>query len=162
MIRFSETEWIERMDQLSQVEYMVVDDFISEELFRTITDYFDRLMQKDRFSKAGIGEAGNRQVEASVRGDFIYWLDRERDHELTDFFNLIDELINNIRRYCYLSISDFEFISPTTPPAPAMRNTSTSSTSAPTGFYPSWSISTKIGNRKMRESSKYTARIRIS
>lgn len=109
MTRFSEAEWIAYMDQLSQDDYLVVDDFISEELFETITDYFDNLMQKDRFSKAAIGEAGNRQVEASVRGDFIYWLDRERDRKLSELFNLVDELIANIRRYCYLSISDFEF-----------------------------------------------------
>lgn len=105
----SEDQWIEWLDRLSENDYLVVDNFISDRLYHKIRSYFDHLMEENEFSKAGIGDAGHRQIESSVRGDFIYWLDRNRDNELSDFFDLVEVLISKIKRYCYLSISDYEF-----------------------------------------------------
>jgi SM-20-related protein len=65
--------------------------------------------QADKLKKAGIGTQDDFQVKAEIRGDFIYWLDENRDSALSPFFGLMDELNQNLRRFCYLSLSGSEF-----------------------------------------------------
>ena len=38
----------------------------------------------------------------------MYWLSRQNDTELQELFHRTDELIERIKRLCFLSISDFE------------------------------------------------------
>ncbi len=105
----AEDQWTAWLDKLAEREYLVVDDFISEELFETILSYFDRLQQEEEFSKAGIGARQERQVQGAIRGDRIYWLNRDKDEELAPFFKLADELVDRLKRYFFMSISDYEF-----------------------------------------------------
>lgn len=102
-------KWIEWMDQLSEKDFVVIDDLISDKLHRLIMDFFHTAEGDDKLKKAGIGSGGELQVKDSVRGDFIHWLDREKDKELTLFFEFMDNLIQNLKRYCYLSLTDSEF-----------------------------------------------------
>lgn len=97
------------LDKLAGQEYLVVDDFISEELYKTILAYFERLQEHEEFSKAGIGARQERQVESAIRGDRIYWLSRDKDEELAPFFRLADELAERLKRHFFVSISDYEF-----------------------------------------------------
>src|SRR6056297_28036 len=105
----TEEMWIEWMDTLATHNYVIVDEFISQDLFRTIMDYFREMESRDKLQKAGIGSSGEFQIKSAVRGDFIHWLNRNVDTALTPFFGLMDELNENLRRYCYLSLSDSEF-----------------------------------------------------
>lgn len=105
----SEEKWTEWMDRLAEDDFVVIDDFISDEMFRSILAFFYAAEGDDKLKRAGIGTGGELQVKDSVRGDFIYWLDRQKDAELTSFFNLMDELIQKLKRYCYLSLTDSEF-----------------------------------------------------
>lgn len=102
-------QWIQWMDELAENDYVVVDDFISQEVFRSIMDFFQEKEKNDLLKKAGIGSSGEFQVNTDIRGDFIYWLDRERDEQLEFFFGLMDELIQSLKRYCFLSLSGSEF-----------------------------------------------------
>lgn len=97
------------MDQLAEQDYVVVDDFISDEFFERIMAFFSEAENNDKLKKAGIGAQQDFQLKAEVRGDFIYWLDEERDRELSFFFDLKDELVQNLKRFCYLSLSGAEF-----------------------------------------------------
>ena len=105
----SEEKWTEWMDRLAEQDFVIVDDFISDELFRSILEFFHSAEGSDKLKRAGIGTGGELQVKDSVRGDFIYWLDREKDTELIPFFELMDELIQKLKQYCYLSLTDSEF-----------------------------------------------------
>jgi len=105
----SDAEWSEWMDQLAEKDYVVIDEFISDELFRKVMDFFHKKESGDQLKKAGIGSTGEFQIKSAVRGDFIYWLDREKDSELKPFYDLMDDLIQNLRRFCYLSLTDSEF-----------------------------------------------------
>jgi SM-20-related protein len=109
MHHFTEQQWIDWFDQLSRDGYLVVDNFISDELYADILTYFNHLKEQDGLSKAGIGASGRHQIDKTVRGDLIYWLDSKRDEQLSDFFNLADEMVAKIKRYCFLSITDYEF-----------------------------------------------------
>jgi SM-20-related protein len=108
-MNYSDETWINWMDQLAEQDYVVVDDFISEELYNHIMQFFADVENSDKLKKAGIGAQQDFQLKAEVRGDFIYWLEEERDTELSAFFDLKNELINNLKRFCYLSLSGSEF-----------------------------------------------------
>lgn len=107
-IRYDEV-WSEWMDELAENDFVVVDDFISDELFRLIMQFFRKMENEDKLQKAGIGSSGEFRITSAIRGDFIYWLDRSKDTELAPFFSLMDELNQNLKQYCYLSLSDSEF-----------------------------------------------------
>lgn len=97
------------MDRLAEDDYLVVDDFITEKLFEEIMAFFHEMEETDKLKKAGIGSQNDFQVKAEIRGDFIYWLDENRDKELHPFFELMEELTGNLKRFCYLSLSGSEF-----------------------------------------------------
>ncbi len=103
------TQWNEWLDKLAANDYLIVDDFISSSFFRKTQEYFGSLLEESEFSKAAIGKSDKRQIESSIRGDFIYWLDKEKDAEISELFVLFDELVTHIRQYLFLGISDYEF-----------------------------------------------------
>ena len=106
---YTDDEWIHWLDKLAEDDYVIVDDFLSDEIYRQIMTFFSNAEQNDRLKKAGIGSSGEFQIKSSIRGDFIYWLDEERDDELTSFFELKRELLEKLRRFCFLSLSGSEF-----------------------------------------------------
>ena len=106
---YSEDQWIRWMDELAINDYVIADSFISEEMFRSIMNFFYEKEQGNQLQKAGIGSSGEFQLNASIRGDFIHGLDRERDSELGSFFGLMDELIESLRRHFFMSLSGSEF-----------------------------------------------------
>jgi SM-20-related protein len=95
------------MDQLSEQNYTIIDDFLTDSLYRTIRTFF--LKQLDKFEQAGIGSLDQNQIIKGVRGDHTYWLDSNRDVALNDFWKLVDEMIAVLNRYCFLSLSGYEF-----------------------------------------------------
>lgn len=101
--------WNEWLDRLAIHDFVFVDNFISDELFSTIQQYFKSLLDKSEFSKAAIGSSTKRQVQSSIRGDFIYWVDQEVDMELHELFETLDKLVGKLKEYLLLSISDYEF-----------------------------------------------------
>ncbi|MCP9291294.1 2OG-Fe(II) oxygenase [Gracilimonas sediminicola] len=106
---FTEETWVSWMDRLAEQDYVIVDDFISDEFYDRIMAFFTEAEESDKLKKAGVGAKKDFQLKAEVRGDFIYWLDEERDEELSFFFDLKEELVQSLRRYCYLSLSGSEF-----------------------------------------------------
>ncbi|MDX2304209.1 MAG: 2OG-Fe(II) oxygenase [Microscillaceae bacterium] len=109
MNTISEETWLEWIDRLSDQHYVLIDQVIPDRTFAEIKTYYQSLLTQEEFAKAGIGTLQDFQIDKNIRGDWVYWLDRERDKPLTGFFSLIDEWIARLNRYCYLSISDSEF-----------------------------------------------------
>ena len=108
-MNYPDETWINWMDQLAEQDYVIVDNFISEELYRHIMQFFSNAEQTHKLKKAGIGAQQDFQLKAEVRGDFIFWLDEERDQELSEFYDLKNELVTSLKRYCYLSLGGSEF-----------------------------------------------------
>lgn len=109
MAVFDDEQWIDWVDRLSMDDFVVIDNFLSQELFDQIRAYFLARLKADGFSDAAIGALGDKQLEKSIRGDKIYWLDRAKDAEMGVFFQLGDELISKLNQLCYLSLSGSEF-----------------------------------------------------
>lgn len=108
-MRFGEEQWIRLMDDLAENDYVIADQFIDDDMYTLIMNFFREKEENDQLKKAGIGSSGEFKLDASVRGDFIYWLERANDQKLEPFYGLIDELIDAFRKYCYLSLSGSEF-----------------------------------------------------
>lgn len=103
----NEEKWLSWIDELSQNDFVVIDGFLDDELYATIRSFF--LTHLEDFSRAGIGALAKNLVEESIRGDRTYWLDRKRDETLISFWTLVDETIHMLNRYCFLSLSGYEF-----------------------------------------------------
>ncbi len=109
MTFYSEDQWLSWIDQLSEDDHVVIDNFIEEGVYQTARSFLMEKLKGETFAKAKIGPGSEEQVISEIRGDYIYWLDRTRDTTLLPFFGLIDETIQVLNRYCYLSLSGFEF-----------------------------------------------------
>lgn len=108
MTSYHATEtWLNWIDELSDRNFVIIDDFIKEADYQLIRQFF--LARLDDFTLAGIGAQEQHQVKRSIRGDETLWLDSKRDTELNPFWQLIHKSIAVLNRYCYLSLSGFEF-----------------------------------------------------
>ena len=106
---FPDELWIKWFDLLSDQSYVIIDNFLPEEIYRTSRNSLIAHLVNEDFRKAGIGASAHRTVKDSVRGDFVYWLSRDKDVEHEKFFQLADELKEKLNRFCYLSLSGYEF-----------------------------------------------------
>jgi len=97
------------MDELAEKDVVIIDDFISDKLYKTIVEFISAVEENERLKKAGIGTSLHYQIQKEVRGDLIYWLEPERDKQLAAFFVLMEELRNKLGMYCFISLSGSEF-----------------------------------------------------
>lgn len=89
-----ETFWINVFDKMAEQDYVVIDDFLEEQLIQKVTNYFSRKEEENVFHKAAIGSSGNELIINEVRGDYTFWLEKSRDTELMNLFNVFDEVKN--------------------------------------------------------------------
>lgn len=100
---------IRSIDQLSELGYFVWDDFIPKEDIKSLVSAANKGNQSGNFKKAGIGKQALFQLDKSVRGDYIQWLDRNNKHEIVhNFLHQIEILKDNLNETCYLGLKDFE------------------------------------------------------
>lgn len=95
------------MDDISSKDYVIIDHFLRDQLYTEIRTFF--IGKLPNFKEAGIGAHSHNQIDSRIRGDFTYWLDRKRDVQLEMFWKLLEETIHIFNRYCYLSLSGYEF-----------------------------------------------------
>lgn len=105
---FQDETYISWLDQLAENDYVIIDDFISEELFGIVSTYFSERLAENDLAKAGIGALGDYTIDKQIRGDYVYWLDESKDAALQPFFDQMNEFVLKVKRFCFLSISDVE------------------------------------------------------
>lgn len=103
------TIWEGRMDTLSQFDFVIIDNFLTPEVLFELKAFFKQKEVQDELDKAAIGATGDSKVINEVRGDYTYWLDKARDEKELQLFADLEEVKSMINRYCYLSLSDYEF-----------------------------------------------------
>jgi len=97
------------IQQLSEQGYYVWDDYVSSEEVDGLVSIAKEDIMSGDFKKAGIGKQAHFQLDRSVRGDYIQWLDRGNQHDLIhQFLDRIDLLKNTLNETCYLGLKDFE------------------------------------------------------
>jgi len=95
------------MEALSDRNYVVVDHFLRQPLYTRVRAFF--FSHISEFAQAGIGALNRNSVHREIRGDYTYWLDRNRDESLEELWGLVDETLYVFNRYCFLSLSGYEF-----------------------------------------------------
>ena len=106
---YSNERWVQWLTQLSDDNFVIIDEFLPEKLLEEVLGYFNQKEELDSFNLAKIGPAEDEQRVASIRTDKTYWIDRNRDVELNDFFRLIEELMLQFAQQLYLSLNGYEF-----------------------------------------------------
>lgn len=101
--------WESQMDLLAQQDYVIIDRFFHTDTLITAHQFFNAKQKEAVFQKAAIGASGNKNVINEIRGDYTYWLDKERDKELAAIFDVFDEVKSILNRSLFLSLSDYEF-----------------------------------------------------
>lgn len=102
-------------DQLAEHGFVVIDDYLNEEMFVTTTRRFTVLIDKNELAKAGIGAQKDRLINATIRGDYISWLHKDNPDEAA-FLDAMTELRGLINQYCSLNLGAQEFHFATYPP----------------------------------------------
>ena len=108
-MNYEESQWIKWMDILSEDNIVVIDDFLSLKMLAEVHLFFDGKLLQNSFKKAAIGKGLDQKEDSEVRGDYIYWLNRDIDLPLAPFFALSDEMISNFNKFCYLSLKNSEY-----------------------------------------------------
>ncbi len=102
--------WLESIaDSLATQGYAIQDDFLTLREVREIKTIFEIHKDQDRFKKAGIGKTEKQQLDRSIRGDYIKWIDPNHDFApVQGYLSKIDDLIKYLNQTCYLGIQDYE------------------------------------------------------
>lgn len=88
----------------------ISDHFVSDELANHLKQNLLALYKKKSLVAAGTGNDDKFSQDTTVRGDSIYWLDREHKNEYEDeFLDQIDDFIVYLNRSCFAGITGYEF-----------------------------------------------------
>lgn len=103
------SHWEEQLDLLAQQDYVVIDNFLETQLLNQLISFFNKKIAEDKLAKAAIGSSSDKKIIEAIRGDYTFWLDKERDRNSLELFEALDEMKSLINRMFYLSLSDYEF-----------------------------------------------------
>ena len=96
-------------DGLADQGYAIIDSFLCDEQVSAIVSsdgFKNGLLQ---FKKAGIGKQQDKQINESIRGDYIEWIEPASAlPSVGVYLHKLDELIQFVNRSLYLSLKDYE------------------------------------------------------
>lgn len=110
-LEFKENPFYEKIiSGLLEDQYCIVEDFFDLEEVAILRKSLLDKYENDAFKKAAIGNRTNENIERSVRGDFILWIN-EADAGAAEriFFNKLNSLIEYLNKTCFLGILQKEF-----------------------------------------------------
>lgn len=97
------------VDGLAEKGYAVADSFLSQAEVDAILATAEFKHGIDQFKKAGIGKNQGLQINESIRGDYIHWLDKNTASAPAKvYLDRLQELIQYINRTLFLSLKDYE------------------------------------------------------
>lgn len=87
----------------------VVDEFLTPEEVKSIGEEDEFKNGLLRFKKAGIGKAQDRQINESIRGDYIQWIDPSTaSATVKNYLERLSELRSYLNQSLFLSLKDVE------------------------------------------------------
>jgi SM-20-related protein len=104
-------------DGLAEDGYAVIDDFLSPKEVKNILDLKEFRSGSEYFKKAGIGKNQNHHINESVRGDYIFWIDKNAPADpMKAYLSRLGELIQFLNESLFLSLKDYEVHMTSYPP----------------------------------------------
>lgn len=96
-------------DGLAQNGFAIVDNFLTSEQVNDILLLDEFKSSTDVFKKAGIGKKQDRQINESIRGDYIHWINKNSPPAPTKvYLNKLNELLQFLNQSLFLSLKDYE------------------------------------------------------
>ena len=96
-------------DSLAEKGFALLDSFLSPEECTEIRAIIDRHEENGRLKKAGIGTGQDYQIDRSIRGDLIRWIEPEQVAPVTQaYLGRLQQLMEFLNRTLYLSLKDSE------------------------------------------------------
>ena len=96
-------------DELAERGFAVADQFLSQTEVRTILALDEFKTSADGFRRAGIGKQQHHQINETIRGDYIQWVDkRSSPPGLSIYLARIEGLMHYINQTLFLSLKDYE------------------------------------------------------
>jgi SM-20-related protein len=96
-------------DGLAENGYAVTDHFLSHDEVKNILDLNEFQAGSAYFKKAGIGKNKDHQINESIRGDYIHWIDKNSAPDpLKAYFDKLGQLVQFLNENLFLSLKDFE------------------------------------------------------
>ncbi|MEV4886318.1 SM-20-related protein [Chitinophaga ginsengisegetis] len=88
----------------------ISENFLSSQLSNDLKENLLHLHSEKSMLAAGTGNQPLVNQDKSVRGDIIYWLDRQHNnaHE-NAFFDVMDAFVAYLNQSCYTGITGYEF-----------------------------------------------------
>lgn len=110
-LEFAENPMFEIIiDDLLQKKFSIVDGFFNSEEVEVLRNSLLAKYDADRFKKSAMGNRTNEEIDKTIRGDFILWMDENNANEAEKlFFDRINELVDYLNRTCFLGILQKEF-----------------------------------------------------
>jgi SM-20-related protein len=96
-------------DGIAEHGYAIAEHFLNAEEVDEIVSINEFQDWLTYFRKAGIGKDHGRQINESVRGDYIKWIDNHSPPEaMTTYVKKLKHLIQYINQSLFLSLKDYE------------------------------------------------------
>lgn len=96
-------------DELAEHGYAIADQFLSQSEVKAILRLQDFQDAAAHFRKAGIGKQQHHQINETIRGDYIRWIDKNSaPHELAPYLDRVAALMQYINQTLFLSLKDYE------------------------------------------------------
>ncbi|MEZ7494657.1 2OG-Fe(II) oxygenase [Leeuwenhoekiella aequorea] len=110
-LQFTENTVYENLiTDILENSYSIIDNFFDASEIEELRDSLKDIYEADCFKKAGIGDKFNEEVDKTIRGDFILWINEAEGRAVERrFFNKINNLVDYLNRTCFLGILQKEF-----------------------------------------------------
>lgn len=96
-------------DELAERGFAIADQFLSQTEVGTILSLDGFQTGREHFKKAGIGRQQQQQVNESIRGDYIHWIDKHASSPaLSVYLDRVEGLMQYINQTLFLSLKDYE------------------------------------------------------
>lgn len=96
-------------DSLALNSYAIIDNFLSDEEALDCLDVLQENKEEGNFKKAGIGTLGMHQIDKTIRGDEIKWLDNQNLSPPSQvYMDQVGAMMRYFNRTLFLSLKDFE------------------------------------------------------
>lgn len=96
-------------DSLALNSYAIIDNFLSDEEALDCLDVLLENKDEGNFKKAGIGTLGMHQIDKTIRGDEIKWLDNQNLSPPSQvYMDQVGAMMRYFNRTLFLSLKDFE------------------------------------------------------
>lgn len=104
-------------DALAERGFAIIHNFLTPDEVSSIVGIGAFTNHAASFKKAGIGKDQQKQINESVRGDYIQWIDKKTaPPELIVYLDRLQQLSGFLNRSLFLSLKDYEIHMTVYPP----------------------------------------------